>query len=724
MPVAQETELELAIFDPDGEAVAQVSGTAPEGADLARLNAVVKAVKSWSPETPRLYRVVVSMCRLGAPVDVAEERFGFRTIEARNGRFYLNGEPLYLRAALDQDYYPDTICTPPSIEFLEDQFLKAKELGFNCIRCHIKVPDPRYYEVADRLGMLVWAELPNAGFSTVRSRQRKERTLKGIVDRDGNHPSIICWTLINEDWGIDLVHDHEHRAWLRHLWSWTKAYDPSRLVVDNSPVGPSFHIRTDIADFHAYAAFPDNRAAWDRFVDQLGDRPGWLFAPDGDAEQTGQEPLVCSEFGNWGLPDPADLADDHGSEPWWFETGHDWGEGVMYAHAVQNRFMDWSLDRVFGTFRQFVMAAQWQQFRALKYEIETLRRKPQIAGYVITELTDCHWESNGLLDMRRNRRVFHADFAAINTDTIIVPRWERLSVWCDDGVRCELSIAHAGARPIVGALVEVAGEKTATVPVPDVAPMSVTGLGIISIPVPAGNRPRMAHIGFSLKDRDGRVLATNHLDVAVHERRGNTIEVPVWARDHDLRERLTALGYHVAASLDEAGLAISRTHDAAIAAYVRGGGRLLLLPETEGSLYPFFPHWQKVKTVARAGTLWAGNWASSFAWLRRRGPFADFPGGPMIDETFDRVIPTHVISGCNLLDFQARVHAGLVVGWIHRPVALVVERGYGRGGLMVSTFRLFRDAPGEDPTATVMLAALLRAASATRRGAESAVNAP
>jgi hypothetical protein len=82
----------------------------------------------------------------------------------------------------------------------------------------------------------------------------------------------------------------------------------------------------------------------------------------------------------------------------------------MYAHGVENRFSDWSLDRVFGDLRRFVIACQWQQFRALKYQIEAMRRKPTLSGYVITELHDCHWESNGLLDMRRNPRVFHERF--------------------------------------------------------------------------------------------------------------------------------------------------------------------------------------------------------------------------------------------------------------------------------------------------------------------------
>ena len=122
------------------------------------------------------------MRRDGVAVDAVRDHFGFRTIEARDGKLYLNGKPFYLRAALDQDYYPETICSVPSVAFLEDQFRKAKELGLNALRCHLKVPDPRYYETADRIGLLIWAELPNVGFSSARSRARQQQTLAGMLD--------------------------------------------------------------------------------------------------------------------------------------------------------------------------------------------------------------------------------------------------------------------------------------------------------------------------------------------------------------------------------------------------------------------------------------------------------------------------------------------------------------------------------------------------------------
>ncbi|KAA2235718.1 glycoside hydrolase family 2 protein [Salinarimonas soli] len=715
--LAADAEFALRVTDPSGAPAVTAEGSARAGAETLPLAFKVADVRSWSPDTPNLYRARVEMRRGGEVVDTIEDAFGFRTIETRNGHFYLNGEPLYLRSALDQDYYPDTICTVPSVDFLEDQFRKAKELGLNCLRCHIKAADPRYYEVADRLGLLIWTELPNGGMVTERSRTRKERLLKGIVDRDGNHPSIIIWTIINENWGVDLVNDPDHRSWLKQTYHWLKGYDPTRLVVDNSPLAPSFHVETDIADYHYYSAIPDHRDEWDQFTDQLADRAPWLYTPHGDAVIRGDEPLMCSEFGNWGLPYPKDLRDPQGKEPWWFETGHDWGEGVMYAHGVENRFTDWNLDRVFGDLRRFVMAAQWQQFRALKYQIEAMRRKPSLAGYVITELHDCHWESNGLLDMRRNPRVFHELFHIVNADTVIVPKWERLSYWAGETIRFGLAVAHGAGPALDGAVLTARiGDSAKRFDLPRIEAPAVFELGTVELAAPSIEESSMRRIHLELRAADGRLIAMNHLDLAAHPARAKPEGGErLWSPDPELVERFRALGYETAPRLEEASLVVAQKHDEALATYVRNGGQLLLMAEADMPLYPFFPHWQNLKVAHRDGTLWRGDWASSFAWLRRSGPFADMPGGPLLDETFDRVIPTHVIAGANLLDFQARVLAGLVVGWIHKPVALGIERTYGRGRFVASTFRLFRDAPMADPTATRLFDHLAALATQARQ---------
>lgn len=709
----QPAEIDFTVMAPSGAEAARLTLSAQRGAEELTAHIDIPDIMPWSPDAPNLYSLSIALRRGREAVDETGKTFGFRCIETREGRFYLNGKALYLRAALDQDYYPDTICTPPSVAYIEDQFRKAKELGLNCLRCHIKAPDPRYYEAADRAGLLIWTELPNGGVSTERSRSRKEALLKGIVDRDGHHPSIVIWTIINENWGVDLVNDAEHRAWLKRTYHWLKAYDPSRLVVDNSPLSPSFHVETDIADYHFYAAIPDSRRAWDDFVERLAGRGSFLFSTEGDAVVTGQEPVLCSEFGNWGLPDPADLRDAAGREPWWFETGHDWGEGVMYAHGVENRFTDWSLDRIFGTLRGFTEAAQWQQFRALKYQIEAMRRKPALAGYVITEFTDVHWESNGLLDMRRNPRVFHHAFHAINSDTVILASADKSAYWAGDKARLSLALAHGAGERLAGTELEVTfASEARKVTVPPVDAGEVAELGEIEIALPAASSSQVEPATLKLFGSQGEVLASNAMDVAVYSRAEAEAEpkTAFWSPDPDLCERVTALGYPMAESLAAGDLVVARRHDAELAAFVRGGGRLLLLTEDEDSLYPFFPHWQNVRVVRRRNTLWQGDWASSFSWLDRKSAFADIPGGPLIDGAFDRVIPHHVISGCNLLDFQGRVHAGIVVGWIHKPAALIVERGYGKGRIVASTFRLFVDPPGADPTATVLLRCLTRLA--------------
>jgi hypothetical protein len=219
----------------------------------------------------------------------------------------------------------------------------------------------------------------------------------------------------------------------------------------------------------------------------------------------------------------------------------------------------------------------------------------------------------------------------------------------------------------------------------------------------------------------GRMLASNHLELTILPRRGAAPakDVQVWAMG-ELAERIQALGYRLAPSLLEADAAIAPALDEGLCAAIRGGARVLLLADEPMELQPIFPHWQGTRVVRRSGTMWQGDWISSFSWLRRDGPFARIPGGPLIDHAFDRVIPNHVIAGCSTGDFQARVHSGMVIGWVHKPAGLIVERERGRGKMVVTTFCLLEDAPGADPIATALLDALLELAMSSRREADRA----
>ena len=576
------------------------------------------------------------------------------------------------------------------------------------MRCHIKVADPRYYEVADRLGMLIWTELPNWHQFTERSAQRGRETLRGILARDGNHPSIIAWTIINEDWGTDLVHDATHRTWLKETYQQLKQLDPTRLVVDNSACWPNVHVQTDLEDYHHYRALPDHRQEWDEFVRTFASHPDWTFSSHGDAIRSGEEPLIVSEFGNWGLPNIDLLMDAEGHEPWWFETGSEWGEGVAYPHGLRQRFQLWYLDRVFDSWRDFIAATQWQQFNALKYEIESMRRQVEIAGYVVTELTDVFWEANGLLDLHRNPKVFCPDIASLNVDTLVIPVWERVAYWAGETVQVGISVAHGSGPKLEDCEVHWSLSSSARggrKHVPALQPGQVKAVEPATFTAPAVSEPTIQNLELELR-ADGDGLSSNHLPITIFPQREEPsgAERPLWVPDSDLSERLAELGYSLAPNLQTAHAVVTQRLDAKLISYVREGGRLLLLAAQPEAIGPGFAG---VQVQTREDTPWHGDWISSFTWLRREGPLACFPGGPLLDQSFDRVIPECVLTGIQPWEFESHVHAGLFVGWIHKPAAIIAERRYGNGKALLTTFQLLNDLPGLDPIATLMIDALI-----------------
>ncbi|HEU5089318.1 MAG TPA: glycoside hydrolase family 2 TIM barrel-domain containing protein, partial [Roseiflexaceae bacterium] len=436
--VSSDARVVLTLLDPDGMQV--TSGEVTAGGAEAETTLSVSALTRWDIDNPALYSLLAEVQYQGER-DQVRKRFGFRTFEARDGSLWLNDRPLMLRGALDQDYYPGLIATPPSYEFLVQQAQLAKRMGLNCLRCHIKVADPRYLEAADEVGLLVWAELPNWQYWTPAGGARGVETLKQAIARDWHHPSVVIWTVINESWGIDQTNP-EHRAWLLAAFEEVKGFAGDRLVVDNSACFNNFHLKSDLDDYHFYAAMPDERAVWSEWVRQFANRAVWSYGaeqlqlPTGvrnrwqhengygavlpEVERSGDEPLIVSEFGNWGLPSLASLRVGTGQDPWWFETGDDWGDGVVYPHGVDTRFQRLGLAHIFGDYEQFAHATRRSEFDALQFEIEEMRRYPAISGYVITEFTDVHWECNGLLDMQRAPKMPLDALAALNADTVLV----------------------------------------------------------------------------------------------------------------------------------------------------------------------------------------------------------------------------------------------------------------------------------------------------------------
>lgn len=193
----------------------------------------LKNVTSWSPEHPFLYGLQLKLINKGGKViDQVDSYFAMRDIRLGklNGviRPLLNGRFVFQMGLLDQGYWPDGVLTPPSDQALQYDMLITKQAGFNLIRKHMKTESKRFYYWADKLGLLVWQDMPAIWYQdkdTAINRGRFRKELKEIMDDHYNSPCIIAWVPFNENWGAFDV---------KSITDWVKSYDPTRLVNGNS----------------------------------------------------------------------------------------------------------------------------------------------------------------------------------------------------------------------------------------------------------------------------------------------------------------------------------------------------------------------------------------------------------------------------------------------------------------------------------------------------------
>lgn len=312
----------------------------------------------WSPDSPALYQAELSLRNEGAVEDLVHTYFGMRKISrgtyggSEHEYILLNNKPIYLRGALHQSFNPDGIHTHPDDAYIRRDYEKAKEFGLNFIRIHIKVDEPRVLYWADRLGVLLMCDVPNFWRKGPQSRSWWEATMRGMIARDFNHPSIFSWCLFNETWGIGHgEYDRETQEWVRDKVLEAKALDPTRLVEDNS-ANRRDHTLTDINSWHFYI---DRFKSASRHIARTVERifPGSEFNyAEGWKQDTA--PLINSEYG-----------------------------GVSAGSG--DRDISW----------------------VFLFLTNLLRKYDKIGGYVYTELEDIEWEHNGFMNYDRSDKEYH-----------------------------------------------------------------------------------------------------------------------------------------------------------------------------------------------------------------------------------------------------------------------------------------------------------------------------
>jgi beta-galactosidase/beta-glucuronidase len=225
-----------------------------QGSSTATLTLSVPNARLWSPSDPYLYGLTVRLEQGGRPIDAVGSYFGMRSISIGSvggvARVELNGQPTFMLGTLDQGYWPDGGYTAPTPEAVTDDLSVEKALGFNTVRKHMKVEPQQWYYDTDRLGLLVWQDMPAMALTKPTAAAQHEflSELHAIVNANIDHPSIVQWVPFNEGWGEfdpDQVTD-DLRAW-----------DPTRLVDTTSGYNACRCARPDPGDAldeHAYPA--------------------------------------------------------------------------------------------------------------------------------------------------------------------------------------------------------------------------------------------------------------------------------------------------------------------------------------------------------------------------------------------------------------------------------------------------------------------------------------
>jgi len=264
----------------------------------------------WDLDNPYLYDLKVQLHNNLSIFDEFSTYFGMRKISIMDlpGTNYpyvaLNNRPVYLQLSLDQAYHPDGFYTYPSDEFMRDEILRSKKIGLNGNRIHIKVEVPRKLYWADKLGLLIMADVPNFwGEPGEQAREEWEYAMREMIARDYNHPSIFSWVLFNETWGLfsgkgnDRAYRPETQQWVREKYAEAKQLDHSRLIEDNSPCNYD-HVETDLNTWHAYLP----GYSWNGFLKNVVDNTyvgsGWNYIGQNTQSHV---PMLNSECGNvWG----------------------------------------------------------------------------------------------------------------------------------------------------------------------------------------------------------------------------------------------------------------------------------------------------------------------------------------------------------------------------------------------------------------------------------------
>lgn len=409
---------------------------------------------AWSCESPYLYRAQAT-----TRDDQLVTKFGMRDFTMRDGEFFLNGAPIFLRGILLQPNYPITLVAPPNREMMVREITLAQQAGFNLIRAHIRPAPPGFLDLTDQMGMLVYAENCMAWIKdNPRITDHGRREVAALIERYRNHPSVVFWGIYNENRQANASNGEA-------LIRWARALDPTRVIVNNS--GGTMAIDQEfgwidrammvpnretapqeILDVHLYLGglTPQPVYEWIRALGSGAPSPvlaaqdfgsAALFEEFDREQRSYRGKVFVSELGYGGM---ADL-DDTVSRFEGREHLLDARELRIFRDDLRAGFEARHLDRIFGSTHNLALAAQELHAFANTRQVEALLTNPRISGYVLTQLNDVAWEFHaGLLDLWRNPKPAYYAAQRLNQAHLLVLKANAPVVTLGDSVTASCAV--------------------------------------------------------------------------------------------------------------------------------------------------------------------------------------------------------------------------------------------------------------------------------------------
>lgn len=380
----------------DAEIVVQVEDTPYRcSGKPGRLVLEMDRFDTWSPKQPVLYGLRAELRGNGDVLDSINLRFGMREFTVKDNRFYLNHHPVFTRGVLYQPDYARSLAAPESETLARKEIEFAKAAGFNMLRVHIKPAPEILLNLADELGMLIYEE-PSIGWikTSPFMKARCEQSVREMIMRDRNHPSVVIWGMLNETGNAKYVTHGGAQEIKDDLCQLARKLDPSRVIIDDSAgvnatrepsrlMRPYRSIFEEFDDLHIY-----QRAPVDNLIREY-------YTKNGEPEQL----ATISEFG-FGAPENLpDVLEQYG------EDRSRCKDARFLEHMfndIHRGFLERGLDKLFGDFSGFCAAAQQLQCDAARIQIDAMAANPKLAGYCYTQLSDAgHEFCAGVLDRWR-----------------------------------------------------------------------------------------------------------------------------------------------------------------------------------------------------------------------------------------------------------------------------------------------------------------------------------